>query len=221
MTVRSDAAVNAITGGKPESNWLWGQPAEFKDLTSADVYNTPIVNPPILSGTSSPVFTVGQSAVAVNPAIKVTDPGHLTMTSATITIANFDPTQDALGFVPSSLTGNIKSSFDSTKGILTLTSLNSTATVAQFQTALRSVAYLNSSATPTLTPRTINFQVYDSFATSNNLSTSVGINFAPSLAGGNTTITYTALQAPTVVNSIITVTDANNFSLSSATVKLS
>lgn len=221
VTVRSDAAVNAITGGKPESNWLWGQPAEFKDLTSADVYNTPIVNPPILSGTSSPVFTVGQSAVAVNPAITVTDPGHLTMTSATITIANFDPTQDALGFVPSSLTGNIKSSFDSTKGILTLTSLNSTATVAQFQTALRSVAYLNSSATPTLTPRTINFQVYDSFATSNNLSTSVGINFAPSLAGGNTTITYTALQAPTVVNSIITVTDANNFSLSSATVKLS
>ncbi len=221
VTVHSDTAVNSITGGKPEANWLWGQPAEFKDLTSADIYDTPIVNPPILSGTSSPVFTVGQSAVAVNPAITVTDPGHPTMTSATITIANFDPTQDALGFVPSSQTGNIKSSFNSTTGVLTLTSLNSTATVAQFQTALRSVAYWNSSATPTTVPRMITFQVYDSFATSNNLSTSVGINFAPVLAGGGTSINYTALQAPTVINSGITVSDANNFSLSSATVSLS
>ena len=223
VTVHSDTAMNSITGGKPESNWLWGQPAEFKDLTSADIYDTPIVNPPILTGTSTPVFTVGQSPVSVNPAITITDPGHTTMTSATIQIGtNFNPSQDALGFVPSSATGNIKSSYNATTGLLTLTSLNSTATVAQFQAALRTVAYWNSSATPTMLPRTIVFQVYDSFAYSNNLASSVGINFAPTLAGSNVTpVTYTVGQAPTVINSVITASDANNFTLSYATVKLS
>ena len=221
VTVHSDTAVNSITGGKPEANWLWGQPAEFKDLTSADIYDTPIVNPPILTGTSLPVFTVGQSSVAVNPNITITDPGHPTMTSATVQIgANFNPSQDALGFVPSAATGNIKSTYNSTTGLLTLTSLNSTATVAQFQAALRSVAYWNSSTTPTTLPRTIVFQVYDSFAYSNNLATTVEINFQPLLAG-NSKITYSALQAPTAINSVITVSDANNYTLSYATVSLS
>ena len=225
VTVHNDVAVNAIYGGKPEQNWLWGQPAEFKDLTSADIYNTPIVNPPVLTGTSSPVFTVGQSAVAVNPNITITDPGHTTMTSATVTIGGYNSSQDAIGFVPSTLTGNIKGSFDSTKGVLTLTSLNSTATVAQFQAALRSVAYWNSSATPTTLPRTIVFQVYDGFANSNNLSSSVGINFVPTLAGSDSSpsnpIVYMAGQAPTVINAVITASDANNYTLSYATVKLS
>ncbi len=223
VTVHADGAANVITGGKPERNWLWGQPSEFTDLTSADLYDTPIVNPPVLTGASSQVFTVGQSAIAVNPVITVTDPGHPTLTSATIQITpgSFISSQDALGFVPSSLTGNIKGSFNSTTGILTLTSLNSTATVAQFQTALRSVAYWNSSATPNMVPRTVIFQVYDGFAYSDGLSSSVVINFAPTLGGGGTSITYSASQAPTVINSGITVNDANNFSLSSATVSLS
>ena len=223
VTVHADGAANVITGGKPERNWLWGQPSEFTDLTSADLYDTPIVNPPVLTGASSQVFTVGQSAIAVNPVITVTDPGHPTLTSATIQITpgSFISSQDALGFVPSSLTGNIKGSFNSTTGILTLTSLNSTATVAQFQTALRSVAYWNSSATPNMVPRTVIFQVYDGFAYSDGLSSSVAINFAPTLGGGGTSITYSASQAPTVINSGITVNDANNFSLSSATVSLS
>ena len=223
VTVHTDGAANAITGGKPERNWLWGQPSEFTDLTSADLYDTPIVNPPVLTGASSQVFTVGQSAIAVNPVITITDPGHSTLTSATVQITpgSFVSSQDALGFVPSSLTGNIKGSFSSTTGILTLTSLNSTATVAQFQTALRSVAYWNSSTTPSLVPRTVVFQVYDGFAYSDGLSSSVGINFAPALGNGGTSITYSASQAPTVINSGITVSDANNYTLSSATVSLS
>jgi hypothetical protein len=219
-TVFNDAVPDVITGGLGQ-DWLWGQPAELKDLTSADLVDTPINNPPILSSPSTLMYTTGQGAAFVNTGITVADLDSTTLTSATVQIAeNYNASQDGLGFSPSTSTGNITGSFNSTTGILTLSSLFATATVGQFQSALRSVSYWNSSATPTTAPRTVIYKAFDGLAYSNGLPSTIYFNSAPTLTGGSA-ITFSASQFPTVINPVITVADANNSSLSYATVSLS
>jgi hypothetical protein len=73
--------------------------------------------------------------------------------------------------------GNITASYNSTIGTLTLTSAGATATVAQFQNALRSVCYKNSSLNPTTTTRTVEFRVNDGANTSNVLTSNVNIGY--------------------------------------------
>ena len=78
--------------------------------------------------------------------------------------------------------GNITASFNTTTGVLTLTSAGNTATVAQFNTALQSVTYFNSSENPTGGARTVNFVVNDSALNSNAIAstiTVVPVNDAP------------------------------------------
>ncbi|WP_397570756.1 beta strand repeat-containing protein [Schlesneria sp. T3-172] len=219
-TVLNDAAPDVISGGASK-NWLWGQPAEFADLTAQDIYDTPINNPPILTVSSVLSYAPLQSATAVNTAITITDIDSTTLVSATVRIGNnYIAGQDALGFVPSNATGNITGSFNATTGVLTLVSQNGSATLAQFQAALRSVAYWNASATPVTSPRTIVYQVFDGIAYSNSVSSTVFFNSPPVIAGSSV-INYTAGQGPTPINTGITVSDANNVNLMSATVKLS
>ena len=220
VTVLNDAAPDVITGGAGP-NWLWGQPAEFTDLTPKDLSDTPINNPPILTGASSLIYTTKQAATPINTVITITDIDSTALVSATVHIGNnYNSGQDALGFVPSNATGNITGSFNAAKGMLTLVSPNGTATLAQFQAALRSVAYWNSSTTPNTAPRTIVYQVFDGIAYSNSVASMIYFNSAPVLAGSSL-INYSAFQAPTPINTGITVADANNPNLVSATVKLS
>jgi hypothetical protein len=69
-------------------------------------------------------------------------------------------------------------------------------------------------------PRTVIYQVFDGMAYSNTVSSKVYINFAPTVSG-TSTITYSAQQAPTAINSNITVSDRNGQTLAYATVSLS
>ena len=220
-TVFNDVVPDTISGGGGR-NWLWGQPAEIQNAKPTDVIDTPINNPPVLTGLTSLVYTANQGGVPINPIINVTDVDSRTLASATVKIAanTYNSSQDSLGFIPSTVTGNILGSFNATTGTLTLTSAFATATVAQFQAALRSVTYSNSSGNPSTATRTIVFQAYDGVAYSNTLSTPVDFNFSPSLSG-TSTISYTAGQAPTVINPNISVTDPNSLYLSYATVSLS
>src|SRR5690606_8978530 len=103
-----------------------------------------------------------------------------------------------------------------------LTSSGNTATLAQWQAALRSVQYSNSSDNPTTTARTINFSVNDGNLASNIIASTVNVtamNDAPTLSGSSS-ISYTENAAATVINSAITVTDLDNTSLASATVSI-
>jgi hypothetical protein len=103
----------------------------------------------VLSGSSNQFYGVNQLPKNVNLGITVTAPDNPTLSSATVRITNVVPSQDSLvtNLQPAT-TGNITGSYNSTTGILTLTSAGASATVAQFQAALRTVAYTNSSGTP-------------------------------------------------------------------------
>jgi hypothetical protein len=220
VTVHNDSAPDSITGGA-SADWLWGQPAELKDLTDQDISNTPINETITLAGANSLVYTAKQSATFVDPQITINTVAGKKLATATVRIGtNYSASQDNLGFSATAFTGNITASFNSSNGTLTLTSANSTATADQFQAALRQVSYWNSSTNPSTATRSVGFQVSDGATFSNTLASSISINFAPVVAG-TSTVSYTGGQGATVINSVITVSDADNSQLASATVKFS
>ncbi|MDB5345021.1 MAG: hypothetical protein JWP89_3398 [Schlesneria sp.] len=133
---------------------------------------------PVLTTTGDLFYGIKSVPQPINPNIKVADPDNTTLASATITIQTPVPNQDVLSLTANASTmGNIASSYDATSGTLSLTSAGATATVAQFQAALRAVSYSNTSATPAVTPRKINFLVNDSLINSNTLTSNVTIGY--------------------------------------------
>lgn len=224
QTVNNDGVPDLIYGGAGP-NWLWGQPAEFKDKTAADISDTPIDTAPTLSGQTPAIYTIGLSPIPVSPGIVVTDIDSATLSYATVKLtSNYLKNQDNLNFSKSAATGNIVGTFDSNTGILTLSSANATATVAQFQAALRGVSYSNASAgagvpLSTLT-RGIEIMVNDGLRSSATVLSSVSFNVAPTLSGSST-LTYATGQAATVINPNIVVGDVDNVRLASATVSIS
>jgi hypothetical protein len=118
--------------------------------------------PPVLTTTST-ALTYSGSPIAVDAGITVTDDG-VSMVGATVRISSgYLSSEDVLSFVN---TGTISGSYDTPTGVLTLTGTDS---VANYQTALRSVLYSNTNATPATTQRTVTFRVDDG-AAANNLS---------------------------------------------------
>src|SRR4029077_1239647 len=108
-------------------------------------------------------YTENGAASAINSAITVADLDNTTLPSATVSITGgFASAEDVLSFtnVPATM-GNIAGAYNAGTGVMTLTSAGGTATLAQWQAALRSVQYANSSENPTTAARTVSFQVND------------------------------------------------------------
>lgn len=104
-------------------------------------------SPPQLANLESAAlaYAEGQAATPITGALTVTDSDSPTLSSATVRISlNNNPAEDRLAFVGDGTTGNIAAgTYDATNGVLTLTSAGSTATLAQWQSALRKVTYRN------------------------------------------------------------------------------
>jgi uncharacterized delta-60 repeat protein len=138
-------------------------------------------NPPVLSGTLAPlVYTENDGAVAIDPALTVTDSNDSNLVGAKVDFVNYVSTQDVLGYT---LPAGISGSFDASLGVLTL---SGSASLANYQDALCSLTYMNTSDSPLEQPRTITITVDDGEATfnlSNSLTREVIIrprNDAPS-----------------------------------------
>lgn len=182
--------------------------------------------PPVLAGTNPATFTENGSAVLIDSVITSTDIGRTTLASATVTISNFVAGQDVLSFLPNAASmGNIGISSNS-NGVLTLTSSSATATLAQWQTALRAVTYVNTSDNPTTTTRNVTFVVDDGQASnhlSNVLSTTIGvtaINDPPALANPGFTFNYLVGDPGTLIFPTLTAFDVDTTNLTSATVQV-
>ena len=131
---------------------------------------------PIVVTTSpgSLFYTQGQAASAIDQNLTVSDSNSTTLASATVTLStNFNSSEDVLGFVN---TASITGVYDPTAGVLTLTGPD---TVANFQAALRSVTYFNTSQNLTPLTRTVTFAVNDGMASNNTGSGTRGINLIP------------------------------------------
>ncbi|WBM33515.1 DUF4347 domain-containing protein [Pseudomonas sp. NY11382] len=178
---------------------LGGSGAFSSATDTASVLVTAVNDAPVLTGSGGTVnWTEGNNVtstpVAIDSGIVITDPDGPGISSATVSLGgNYILGEDTLGFTANPATmGDITGSFDAMTGVLTLTSAGA-ASQAQFQEALRSVTYSNSSDTPTLSTRTALITVNDGGLDSNVVTRSItltAVNDAPLIsAPSNVTVT--------------------------------
>jgi hypothetical protein len=160
-------------------------------LTDTDLVNITVNaanDAPVVTATAGNLsYTENAPATAIDPGLTVTDVDSTNLTGATVAItANFASGQDVLGFTNQlGITGN----YNSGTGLLTLTG---TTTVANYQTALRSVTYQNSSDNPSTATRTVTFTANDGTTTGSatrgiivSAVNDAPVNTVPGLQGTN------------------------------------
>ena len=156
----------AVNDGENDSNVASGQLA-----ITVSVPNTP----PTLTGATTLFYTTGD--LVINSLITITDPDTTKMQGATVAIVSgFDSSQDVLLFTDqNSIVGN----YNAGTGVLTLTGASTT---SNYQTALRSVKYRNTSSTPSTIARGITFSVTDGSPAVSLTGTVITINRPPAIA---------------------------------------
>ncbi|HBJ38105.1 MAG TPA: hypothetical protein DDZ51_25790, partial [Planctomycetaceae bacterium] len=121
-------------------------------------------------------YTQGDGATAIHPTVSLLDFDSANLVGATIQISSgFAGSEDVLTFTDQL---GITGSYNSTNGVLTLTGISS---VANYQTALRSITYENTSGSPSGS-RAISFTADDGAMTSAVASRSIvisNVNDAP------------------------------------------
>jgi hypothetical protein len=171
-------------------------------------------------------YTENDAPKAITSALTVSDADNPNLTGAKIAItANYQSSQDVLAFTNQN---GISGSWDAATGTLTLTGQ---ASLADYQAALRSVTYKNTSENPSTAVRTVSFTADDGGA-QNHASNSqtrqisvTAVNDAPSLAGiEGTAVDYVeSVNSPpseSQLTNSLTASDVDNANLSGATVQL-
>ena len=132
--------------------------------------------------------------------------------------SNFS-TDDVLNFTDQS---GITGSYDSVNGTLTLTG---SATLVEYQAALQSISYENTSDDPSDLTRTVTIQVNDGDDDSNIVSRDIdftAVNDAPVLSAIETApASYTENDAPLAITGSTTVSDVDDTNIESAVVSIS
>ncbi|HLL89182.1 MAG TPA: tandem-95 repeat protein, partial [Tepidisphaeraceae bacterium] len=171
-----------------------------------------------IEGTSL-VYIENAAATAITSTLVVADVDNTSLSGATVSITgDYASGEDVLAFTNQN---GITGVWNSVSGVLTL---SGTATVAQYQAALRSVTYANSSDSPSTLTRTVSFTVNDGSASSNTATRGIAVtavNDAPTLTGiEGTALAYTENAAATAITSTLVVADADNTNLTGATVQI-
>ena len=170
--------------------------------------------------TDALVYTENDPAVAITSTLTIDDLDDEDIESAVVAIdaSNYVEGEDVLAFATQ---GTISGTWNATTGELALTG---TATKAQYETALRSVTYENTSDDPSETMRTVSFSVSDDDSESNTQIRDINItvvNDAPVIAAIEAdAVTYTENDTAIAITSMLTVTDLDDETIESAVVAI-
>ena len=160
-------------------------------LSQATVTNhyqlgTVVAPEPVVTTTGTDLAYIENGTPLLAPAITITDADSANLTAATVTMTtNYFNGQDTLAFTTQN---GITGTWTAGTGVM---ALSGSATVAQYQTALRSITYNNSSNFPSTSTRTVTFVVSDGTNTSNiglKNVTVTAVNDAPTGADGSETV---------------------------------
>ncbi|MBL8830154.1 MAG: hypothetical protein JNM18_24465, partial [Planctomycetaceae bacterium] len=171
-------------------------------------------------------YVENNPGTVIDSTLLIDDSDSANLVSATVQLSfGFNATQDSLLFTNQL---GITGSYNSANGVLTLTG---STTVANYRTALRSVAYANSSDNPNPAVRMASFTVHD--GTANSVAAEREINIVTSndvptvdLNGIGSGLNYTAAfiegtgPAAIVSPTVLTVSDLDNAFLASTVIKL-
>jgi hypothetical protein len=178
---------------------------------------------PVVTTSGGTTAATEQVATAIDGALTVTDHAA-TLASATVKITGGLLPEDVLAFVNTSTVtfGNIIGSYDAGTGTLTLISAGATASVSQWQAALRAVAYMDTSDAPNTATRTVSISVNDGLVDSNIATKQVSVtpvNDPPAVTTSPGT-TAALEQIPTVVDDALMLSDPDSTTLASAVVQV-
>jgi hypothetical protein len=190
-------------------------PARTRDVAVNAVNNTPTV-----TVTSTPLaYAENGAPKALDPSLTVADVDSAQLTGATVSVASgYLNGADRLGFVDS---GSIVGSWDAGSGVL---SLSGSASVADYQAALRTVTYENLSDDPAPGARSVAFKVDDGSSESAAASVQVDVTVAndnPDLQLAAAPASFTEEGAATPIDAALVLTDPDSAQIASATVKIS
>ncbi len=158
----STVGTNSGTFTYTESNVTTGGPVTITATDNHGALTTVgfqlnVAPPSLTAGGGTATATAGGAAVAVDPNVTLDDPNGPNFSSASISIGtNFTASEDRLLFTSQN---GITGSYNTSTGILTL---SGSATPAQYQAALRSVAYEDINANPATVnqaARTVSFSI--------------------------------------------------------------
>jgi hypothetical protein len=183
-------------------------------------------------------YTENDGQVPLDPGFSAFDPDSANLSGATIRFAatqpgeedelppgdpgsptfNFFPDEDQLFFADQN---GITGSYDDVTGVLTLTG---TSSVANYEAAIRSITYENSSEDPNEAPRTIRFQLTDSGGATSTPTTRgllvTAVNDAPVATASAGMTTATGSDPSVVVDSALTVIDVDDQNLEGGQVRI-
>lgn len=196
--------------------------AFYSNLTNAGVDTTPFgrvpanVSAPVLS-VSDTTLTIPQAAgpTAIDSQLTLTGTDGTSITGATITVADHDTARDVLAFTNTSAITGV---FNATTGTLTL---SGSASLADYQAALRTVTYDDLQNPSVATTRRIDFSVTSDGGTATDSRT---LNIE-GLAPATFTVSDTPLQldrsaTATVVDDQL-VLSGEGFNVTGATIRVS
>ncbi|MCB1057400.1 MAG: cadherin-like domain-containing protein [Acidobacteria bacterium] len=174
--------------------------------------------PPVITAGNTLVYTENDPPTAIAPALTVTDADSTNLAGATVEIsAAYVPGEDLLAFTN---TANLTGVFVPASGILTL---SGTDTVAAYQAALRSVTYENTSQSPSTADRTVTWTATDGVETSAPATSTIqviSVNDPPVVTTTGGATSFVEDGGAVVVDAGLTITDADNANLVSATVTI-
>ena len=101
--------------------------------------------------------------------------------------------------------------------------MTGTATKAQYETALESITYNNTSDTPNTSNRTVTWIVNDGDTNSSGITSTITVaasNDAPTVSG-NATLAYTENDGAVLIDSTLTLADVDSANLTGATITIS
>ena len=188
---------------------------DASNVATRDIDVGPVNDAPEVTTTGgSTAYTEGGSAATVDNGLTVSDDDDTNLEGATVSISGGLQPGDSLNFAD---TASITGSYSS--GTLTLTG---TASVADYQTALRSITFSHSGDNP-LGPKTIEFKANDGDLDSNGATKNIAItpvNDAPTIDATNAALDYDEGDGPAAVDCGLTLTDPDSAQIKGATVDI-
>ena len=180
-----------------------------------DVNDAPVES--TIEGTAL-AYTENDGAVAITSTIVISDVDDTNIESALIQFTgNYVNGEDVLAFTDQN---GIAGSWNATTGEMTL---SGTATLGEYETAIRSITYENTSGDPSIVTRTVSFTVHDGDVDSNTLTRDIDVTSAndpPVLsAGAATTNTEGTISVP-FGSSTVSDVDSADFDGGSMTVTI-
>jgi hypothetical protein len=187
------------------------------NAATKEIAVTPVNDPPVVTTSEDSVeYEIGGSAVAVDSQLTVADPDDGQIDSGQVAISDFEAGDELVFETQNGITGD----YDTETGVL---ALEGAATVAEYETALRSVAFRTSSEFPAPS-RTIAFTVSDGEASSAAASRTIDLvqpNTPPVITTSTGNTSYTLGDSTGVaVDGQLTVTDSEDANLQSAVVRI-